>query len=571
MPTCRESLSIRNMRDQPKKRSFFSPRGVGVLSLGGVVLALLAGGCTSPAEYIRNGFKVGPNYQKPPAPVAQQWLDQGARGINPMPADLSQWWKTFNDPILNSLVETAYRQNLDLRTAGMRILEARAIRNIAAGNLFPQLQEAFGSYSRNQLSLNNANVPDGIPGFKRAFDQWGTGFNLSWEVDFWGRFRRALESTNADLDASIENYDDVLVLLIAEAADAYVRIRTFQTRIQYAQDNIEIQSLLVKRADDRFKRGAASKLDLAQMRSNLTDTQALKEQLDIGLRQANNELCVLLGIPPSNLVEQMGVGPIPETPAAAVVGIPADLIRRRPDIRRAERLVAAQSARIGIATSDLYPHFYINGTMGYQAENLGQLFTTKSFFGNIGPGFSWDILNYGWLLNKVRFEDARFQKEVLTYQNTVLRAGREVEDGLIAFLKSQVRARYLAESAADAKVAVEVVESEIKLLQFDINRAFVTSNFLVGQQDKLAVAHGDIALGLIQVYRALGGGWELRLPDSGGCQPRLGEPLRNDERGMMKDERKTEPAPNRPVELLPPPRLAPINEAPGLKNDKMLP
>lgn len=505
-----------------------------------VALSIPLSGCTGPCEYVRNGFKVGPNYQKPLAPVAQQWLDSGSKGINPITVDLNGWWTAFNDPVLNSLVETAYRQNLDLRTAGMRVLEARALRNIACGNLFAQVQQGFGSYSRNQISKNEANIPD-IPGFQRIFDMWEFGLNVSWEIDFWGRFRRAIESANADVDASIENYDDVLVLLIGEVATAYVEIRTFQARIQFAESNIAIQSLLAKRAEDRFKRGAASKLDLAQMRSNLTDTQAFRERLEIGLRQSNNRLCVLLGIPTRDLVAEMGAAPIPQAPPELAVGIPADLLRRRPDVRRAERQVASQSARIGIATSDLYPHFIVFGNIGYSAEHLYQLFNTNSQFGTIAPSFQWDILNYGRLLNKIRFEDARFQKEVLNYQSTVLKAGKEVEDGLIAYIRSQIQVRYLDESASEAQIAVRVVEDEIKLLQFDINRAFVTANFLVGQQDKLAVARGDIALGMIQVYKSLGGGWELRLQDT-GAGPMLGDPL------------VVEPPADGPLELLPAPR-----------------
>lgn len=525
------------------------------------IAVFISSGCTGPLEYLHNGFKVGPNYLKPPAPVAQQWLDSGSTGVNPATVGLNGWWTTFNDPILNSLVETAYRQNLDLRTAGARILEARALRNVARGFILPQIQQAFGAYQRFQISTTEANIPD-IPGFQASFDNWQTGFNLAWEVDFWGRFRRALESTNADLDASIENYDDVLVLLISEVAGAYVEIRTFQNRIQYAKDNIEIQKVLVKRAEDRFKAGAASKLDLAQMRSNLTDTQALEERLEIGLRQANNRLCVLLGIPTRNLVAEFGEAPIPQAPPELLVGIPADLLRRRPDIRRAERLVAAQSARIGVATADLYPHFVLLGTMGYSSENLATLFTGASTFGNVGPTFTWDVLNYGRLLNRIRFEDARFQREVLTYQSTVLRAGREVEDGLIAYQRSQIQVRYLDESSSEAKTAVEIVEDQIKLLQFDINRAFVTANFLVQQQDKLAVARGDIALAMIQVYKSLGGGWELRLPDS-SCrlQPMLGPP------SVIQPW--SPPALEAPSEVLPAPRPLPLEAAP--KNDKTLP
>jgi len=468
----------------------------------------LSSGCTSVSDYFHNGFKVGPNYQKPAAPVESEWIDSKSRGVNTGSADLIGWWSVFNDPVLNSLVDQAYRQNLDVRTAGTRILAARAQRNIAAGNLFPQLQEATASISHNAVSgtIANAATTDIV----RFFDNNAVGLNLAWEIDFWGRFRRAVEAADAELDASIENYDDVLVLLISDVASNYVQIRVFQQRLKFVADDIVIQTELVKQAEERLKAGAGRMIDQAQMRSNLTDTLALKEQLEIGLRLANNRLCVLLGIPVRDLLPELGNGTIPITPPEVAVGMPAELLRRRPDLRRAERLVAAQSARIGIATSDLYPHFTLLGSIGYEAQNFGDLFNSKSFIGSIGPSIQWDILNYGRLVNGIRVQDAVFQTRVLDYQNAVLHAGREVEDGIVLFLRAQVQARQLVESAKEAKIAAEEAVVLSKDVKFDLNRAFVTSNFLVGQQDKLAVANGDIAQGLIQVYKALGGGWQIR-------------------------------------------------------------
>jgi NodT family efflux transporter outer membrane factor (OMF) lipoprotein len=476
------------------------------LLLAGAVIAC-SSGCTGVREYVSNGFKVGPNYKKAPAPVAEDWIDSKSAGVNVATKDLADWWTVFNDPVLNSLTDQAYRQNLDVRTAGTRILAARAQRNIAVGNLFPQLQEAFGDVSQNAISGNRANLP---PGVNRFFADNAVGVNLSWEIDFWGRFRRGIETAEAELDASIENYDDALVLLISEVATNYVQIRVFQQRLKYVADNIAIQTELANQADDRLKGGVGRKIDTGQMRSNLTDTLALKEQLEIGLRLANNRLCVLLGMPVRDLVPDLGIGPIPVTPPEVVVGLPADLLRRRPDLRRAERLVAAQSARIGIATADLYPRFSLLGTLGYEAQHLPDLFTPKSFFGSIGPDMRWDVLNYGRLLNGIRVQDAVFQTRVLEYQNATLRAGREVEDGIVQYLRSQAQARYLGESATEAKIAAEEAVVLSRDVKFDLNRAFVTSNFLVGQQDKLAVSNGDIALGLIQVYKALGGGWQIR-------------------------------------------------------------
>jgi NodT family efflux transporter outer membrane factor (OMF) lipoprotein len=486
-----------------------------LLSLAGMTI-LFSSGCTGVAQYFRNGFKVGPNYQKPPAPVASEWIDSKSKGVNVATVDLSGWWTVFNDPHLNALIVQAYQQNLTLRSAGTRILAARANRAIALGNLMPQTQQAFGDYSRNQLSVNVANpVKRTVLGTTfgvRFFDDFAVGTNLAWEIDFWGRFRRGVEAATAELDASVENYDDALVLLIAEVASTYVEIRVFQQQLQYIAGNILIQTKLAEFAEDRLKGGVGRKIDQGQMRSNLYDTLAIQQELEIQLRQANNRLCVLLGMPVVNLLPELGEGPVPVPPPEVAVGMPADLLRRRPDVRRAERIVAAQSAKIGIATSDLYPRIALVGAIGYEAQNFSQLFSPGSVVGTIGPSMRWDILNYGRLLNAIREKDALFQTAVLDYQNLVLTAGREVEDALILFLRSHVRVKQLSESANEAKIATDEAVILSKDVKFDLNRAFVTSNFLVGQQNKLAQSRGDIALGFINIYKALGGGWEIRLP-----------------------------------------------------------
>lgn len=488
-------------------RSRFSERMLLV-----VVFAALAG-CSSLREWHDNGFLVGPNYLKPTAPVANEWIDSKAAGVVVSNADHSSWWTVFNDPVLNALVEQGYRQNLSLRSAGTRILAARARRDIAVGSLLPQSQQVYGDMARVGLSDNVAN-----PAPNRFFDNNAYGFALAWELDFWGRFRRGVESADALLDSSIENYDDALVILTAEIASTYVDIRVFQQRLRYVDENIAIQQRLVQQAEGRLQGGVGRRIDQGQQRSNLSDTLALKEQLEIGLRLANNRLCVLLGVPVRDLLPELGDGDVPIAPPEVAVGMPADLIRRRPDLRRAERLVAAQSARIGVATADLYPRFSLLGSVGYEAENFGDLFDTRALTGSIGPSLRWDVLNYGRLVNGVRVQDALFQTAAVDYQNAVLIAGREVEDGIVLFLRAQKQTMQLTQSAAEAKVAADESVTLSKDVRFDLNQAFVTSNFLVGQQDKLAQSRGDIAQGLIQVYKAMGGGWQIRLNDSDAAQ-----------------------------------------------------
>lgn len=474
------------------------------------VLALLAGGCTPLSEWVHNGFKLGPNFERPPAPVAADWLDSGRLVCRP--ADEGAWWSAFGDPTLNSLVEAAYRQNLDLKTAATRILQARAQRNVAAGNLFPQSQNAIGDYAHAQLGKNLNVFSSGANRFAalpHILNVWATGFNVSWELDFWGRLRRNVEASNAELDASAEQFHDSLVLLLADVATNYVQIRTFQQRIAFARRNVAIQRGSLQLAQARLRGGKATSLDVEQARSNLAQTESTIAPLEIGLRQANNRLSVLLGQPPGNLAAAFSEAPIPTAPPELAVGIPADLLGRRPDVRRALSEVAAQSARVGAAEADWYPRLSVTGFLGYTASDIRKLFDENSFTGLVLPNFQWQLLNYGRILNNVRNQEARLQERILRYQQTVLTAGREVEDALVGFVQYQVQARNLQTSVRAAERSVELVVDQYRAGRTDFNRVFTAQAQLVTQQDQLAAARGNIALSLISVYRALGGGWQF--------------------------------------------------------------
>src|SRR3972149_2775262 len=344
---------------------------LGLLAAGTLLVSFI--GCTSPVEYFRNGFKVGPNYCPPPAPVAKHWIDSTDERVRSVSGDICQWWTVFDDPVLNRLVVCAYMQNLSLREAGLRVLQARALLGIATGELFPQSQSASGSYRRS--------------GSNQLFsDQWNFGFSLAWELDFWGRFRRAVLAAEDQLDSSVASYDDVLVTLLSDVASNYVRIRTDQERIKLLRENVIVQTQISGLTVERFKRGytGITDLDIEQSKSILKQAEAAIPQLEIDLRQANNRLCILLGMPPADLEALIGAGPIPTSPPEVVVGIPADLLRRRPDVRRAERDAAAQAESIGIAEADLYPAFSISGSLGYSANNFPDLFTSQALTGSVG-------------------------------------------------------------------------------------------------------------------------------------------------------------------------------------------
>jgi NodT family efflux transporter outer membrane factor (OMF) lipoprotein len=485
-----------------------------------LAVAVAFSGCNLP-QWARNGFKVGPNYCEPVAAIADDWRDSNDPRVLDLPPACPEWWTVFQDPLLNGLVQNAYEQNLTLREAGLRVLQARAQRAVIAGNLFPQEQALFGSYSREQLSLLAGPALMPAPNFQRNFDDWLLGGNLSWELDIWGRFRRSIESADAGLDASIGEYDAILISLIAEVATAYVDIRTFEQRLQYARKNIEIQEKSLQLSQARAEEGKTGKISVYLSESNLEATKASLHPLEIGLRQANNRLCLLLGQPTLDLSQLLGVGEIPSAPPEVAVGIPADLLRRRPDVRAAERRVAAQNAQIGVALSDLYPSIAITGEIFLRAEEFSGLFKSLGSGGGVGPSFSWNLLNYGRIRNNVRLQDARLQELILAYQNTVLGANAEVENALVAFLQTQEQVKSLATSVQATQRALELELLNFEEGESDFSGVFVLQGDLALKQDELAAAQGDVTASLVAVYKALGGGWEIRCSGQQPCQSQL--------------------------------------------------
>jgi len=486
-----------------------------LLRIGGLIFVLaavcLSGCCHIPGGRLRDWWtqncKVGPNYAKPAAAIADDWIDANDPRLRKESVNYAYWWRQFNDPHLDQLVQTATAQNLTLRAAGFRILEARARRQIAVGNLFPQVQQATFDYQRINLSQRTANFPPNVD-----FDDFDLGFNLGWELDLWGRFRRAVEEQDARLDASIEDYDDFLVILQAEVALTYVQIRTFQQRLLYARQNADTQKSIFDLASIRFQERAVSNLDVQQAENIYRTTAATIPSFEASLRQSQNALAVLLGIPPRDMTQELG-GPAPDPTSSAevVVGIPADMLRRRPDVRRAEREVAAQSARIGIAVSDLYPSVTILGSLGWNAEDFGDLFNSDAFRGNVGPSIRWNILNYGRIRNNVVAQDARLQELIALYEQTVLKANAEAEDAIVGYLRAleTLREAEAAERAATEAMNLSVIQYREGLT--DYSRVLLATGFLTDSQDRLALAQPNVATNLIQLYRALGGGWESRL------------------------------------------------------------
>jgi NodT family efflux transporter outer membrane factor (OMF) lipoprotein len=457
---------------------------------------------------------------KPEAPVEKEWMEARDPEIKTEPSDYKEWWSVFNDPVLNSLVEHAYQQNLPLQISGIRILEARAQLGAVVGNLYPQLQQGRGGTDYTKISENAPNSLNSDD----SFWQYNAGFDAAWEVDIWGKFRRAVESGVANLETSIASYDDFLVSLTAEVARTYVLLRTFEERLEIARQNVTIQERSLQIAEIRFKAGAVTELDVVQAKSLLRNTEASIPRFEAGIRQAKNALAILMGALPGEIDYMLG-GPklIPKTPPEVVVDIPAELLRRRPDIQLAEYQIATQTPLIGVSKAELFPAFQLFGSIGLAASNsrntisggqngssFSDLFDSDSleFFG--GPSFTWNLFNYGRIKNRVRTEDALLQQLIVNYEDTVLRAHREVEDSLVGFLRKQQEAGFLLGSVKASQRSVDLSMLQYKEGLVDYQRVLDTQRFLTDQQDAWTATRGDVVLNLVSMYKALGGGWQIR-------------------------------------------------------------
>ncbi|MBV8138955.1 MAG: efflux transporter outer membrane subunit [Deltaproteobacteria bacterium] len=462
-------------------------------------LALITGGCV-----------LGPDYHQPATQVASRWQEAANAAVDTGRTEYRDWWSLFNDPVLSRLIEIAYEQNLTLRSAGVRVLEARARLGIAIGELYPQQQQFTSSVSYIRTPATQSPVI--------ASTYWSDVFAVqsTWEIDVWGKLRRGVESADDAFLASVANYDDVLVSLTGDVASTYVQIRTTQKQIVIARDNIEKQRLAVQIARARYEGGAATKRDVYQATNVLGSTEAAIPQLTIQLDQSKNALSVLLGMEPGRLEALLaGASEIPTAPAEVAVGIPAELLRRRPDIRKAELMAAAQCAQIGIAKADLFPTFSLSGLVGTLATDIGSsrlsgVFSAASLTFITGPTVQWNILNYGQITNNVRAQDANFQALLVDYENTVLKAQQDVENGIALFTQSRSEVVFLTQSVSAAQGALRIALIQYKEGTMDFTTVLLAEQNLYAAENSRALAQGMVPLGVIATYRAMGGGWQLR-------------------------------------------------------------
>ena len=477
-----------------------SSRGKSFRSLVGM---LLVAGCT-----------VGPDYQRPDGVLAPSWLEAQRSEFDTQPATLVNWWVEFNDPQLNSLVERAVKSNLDIFIAESRVRESRASQVLAEAGLWPTVG-MLGSYSRNRSSENAvASRGQGAvvtPGSTNNLEQdlFRTGFDSSWEIDVFGGTRRSVEAARANLEASIEDRRDVLVTLLGDVANNYIELRGRQRQLAVTQANLEAQQEILRLTRIRFDAGLASDLEIAQAEGQAQTTEAQIPTLESGIKQTAYRLDLLLGAQPGTTWNELsGQAPIPALPPQARVGMPAELLRRRPDIRRAERQLAAATAQIGAATADLYPRFFLIGTFGLQSISASDWFTAQSRFWSIGPTVTWPVFDAGKIRANIEIRNAQQEQALKRYEKSVLSALGDVETALVNYSKEQTRYRSLL-AAVDANRRALRMSNELYtqgLVAFlnvlDAERALYSS------ENDLAQSEANMASNLVALYKALGGGWE---------------------------------------------------------------
>src|SRR6478752_6653311 len=477
------SRSRANCRTCPEPMRAMPSKGsrVRVMALAGA--AAMLGGCTT----------VGPDFERPRVPWLSGWSGGSLEKLaadprRPRHGLMQAWWRNFDDPVLDQLVAEAQRVNPNVRIAGMRIMEARAQLGIADSTRYPQVQQAtaqvLGVGEQRSSGRNN--------------NAWtaNVGFNLGWEIDFWGKFRRSIESADAAYLASIAQYDDIQVLMAAQVAGLYCTIRTVELRLRISRENAQLQKRSLQITELHFRSGNESELDVQQAKAQYLGTLSTVPPLEIALRQAQNALSILLARPPGPLPEmEEGRERIPQAGLDVIVDMPAELLRRRPDVRAVEMQLAAQSAQIGVSVADLYPSISLLGTLGLSGSTLEG--ASRVLSGAIGPGLVWNVFDHGRLTNTVLVQDARFQQLYEQYQNTVLQAAREVDDASVGFAKTGEQIVLLADAVKAAQRSLEIADRQYNEGLVDFKGVLDSQRTLFSEQDQLVASRGSQSQSLI--------------------------------------------------------------------------
>ncbi|MCC6406238.1 MAG: efflux transporter outer membrane subunit [Planctomycetes bacterium] len=462
-------------------------------TIGSGLLLALAAACAS----------VGEDYQAPELAVPERWHSAEGDELRAGEPELAEWWRKLNDPELDALIERSASGSHDLREAFARLREARALRGDAAGERYPTLDGKAGFLRRGESD----NTPLGS--FVPDNGVYSAGFDASWEIDLWGRVSRSIEAANADLDASVENVRDVSVAVAAETARNYVELRAFQRRLAIARDNVSLQEQTLELVRGRYEAGLVGERDVAQARTNVESTRSRVPALEVGVAAAEHRLAVLVGLPPGALASELSAErPVPVPPLSVAVGVPAELLRRRADVRRAERELAAAHARVGVAEGDRLPRLTLAGELGIAAEDVSDLGESDSGVFGIGPSLRWRLFDGGRLANRVVAQEARTEQALVRWERTVLVALEEAENSMVAFVREQTRRGSLREAALQARRAVDLSRAQYAEGLSDFQAVIDTERAVAELEDQLATSDAAIATHFVALYKALGGGWE---------------------------------------------------------------
>lgn len=469
------------------------------------------------------GCMVGPDYKEPCTPIAEQWrIDD--ESISEEPFDNANWWEVFHDAVLTQLINEGYAGNLSLQSTGVKVLQARAQLAQSVGELYPQQQELIGNLTYYRIGgseLENVLPP--------SFATDMLGVTANWELDFWGKYRRAIQSNNAIFLASIAAYDNALVTLTSDIASVYIKIRTTEKLIQITKANIEVQTKGLAIAQARHNAGEVGLVDVEQALTELAETEAKLPQFNTELQKQKDALCFLLGMVPNELDCLLDLQDgIPEAPFSVAVGIPIETISRRPDICQSRLEAIAQSELIGATKANLFPSLSLSGTFSFASNNIdnssiSNLFSWAKRTYTVGPALNWPILNYGQISNSVRVQDAVFQEALLNYINAVLKAQQEVQDNITAFIEAKIAVDYLTEANRAATKTLQLTLIRYKEGESDFTPVLNAEQQQLRVQSSLTNAQGEIPQALVSLYRSLGGGWEIRngddvIPDSIKCE-----------------------------------------------------
>ncbi|MEO0478015.1 MAG: TolC family protein [Planctomycetota bacterium] len=442
---------------------------------------------------------VGEDYEEPDTNeiTPDDWNARLPEGLQrgEDPESLADWWQQLGDPLLTTFIERAIEENRDLRATLARMRQARASRRLAGAQLLPQLG-ASGAGGRQDTGLGSQNY-------------YNAGFDATWEIDLFGGLRRGVEAAEADLQAAQQGLLDLLISLTSEVALNYVEVRSFQERLAIARRNEEAQTETLQLVESREEAGLVDRRDLEQARANLSSTRAQIPSLQAGLTRARNSLAVLLGVLPGTLDEELATSePLPEIPASVAVGVPAEALRRRPDVRAAERQLAAETARIGVAEADLYPRLALDGSIGIGAASASGLFGSPTDIFNIGPRVTWNVFDFGRTRARIEAQEAVAEEALALYEQSILRAVEDVEGSVVDFAQEKLRQVELQNAVTSARESRDLAQDQYRAGLIDFVVVLDAERTVLGLEDQQASSRADSVGNLVRLYKALGGGWK---------------------------------------------------------------